>query len=75
METFAFVTDNWEAIVAVIAAVHGLALAVVNLTPTPIDDQWYGRIYKAVEFAAGVFSYKAKELPGERELMESFDLF
>ena len=43
-----------------------LAQIVVNLTPTPKDDEVVGKVYKWLERAAGIWSYKAKLLPGER---------
>jgi len=61
-----FVTSNVDGILAVLFAVHALAVAVVNLTPTPRDDEIVGKVYKAIEFLAGVFGRTAKELPGER---------
>lgn len=62
----AFVTANWEAITAVAAAAHVLAVAIVNLTPTPKDDEIVGKVYQVVEAIAGIFTRTAKELPGER---------
>lgn len=49
---------------------HGFAVAVVNVTPTPTDDKWVGKFYKLIEIAAGLFGKKVKELPGEGELIE-----
>jgi hypothetical protein len=50
-------------IVTVAIAAHGLAVAIVNLTPTPKDDEaldTYSRmavkIYRAIEILAGVIS-------------------
>jgi hypothetical protein len=47
--------------IAVAIAVHGAAVAIVNLTPTPKDDEALGRysrmvvkLYRAVEILAGV---------------------
>ena len=45
-------------------AAHGLAQFIVNLTDTPKDDRWVGKVYKAVELLAGVTD-RAKTLPGE----------
>ena len=47
--------------------IHTVALAIVNLTPTPVDNDVVGKIYKAVEWSAGVITAVAKEHPGERE--------
>jgi hypothetical protein len=38
-----------------------LALAVVNLTPTPKDDEIYGKIYRAIEILAGVITKLVKK--------------
>jgi hypothetical protein len=47
--------------IAVAVAVHGAAVAIVNLTPTPKDDEFLGRytrmavkLYRAIEILAGV---------------------
>lgn len=47
--------------IAVAVAVHGAAVAIVNLTPTPKDDEFLGRysrmavkLYRAIEILAGL---------------------
>jgi len=55
------ITSNWAEIVSVAAGAHMLALAVVNLTPTPKDDEIYGKIYRAVEILAGLVTKLAKK--------------
>ena len=45
----------------ILTATHALAVAVVNLTPTPTDDAWVATIYKYVEWAAGIVTSKAKQ--------------
>lgn len=47
--------------VALAVAVHGVAVLIVNLTPTPKDDEALGsvtriavKLYRAVEILAGV---------------------
>ena len=47
--------------IAVAIAVHGAAVAIVNLTPTPKDDEFLGRysrmavkLYRAIEILAGL---------------------
>ena len=47
--------------VAVAIAIHGAAVAIVNLTPTPKDNETLGRysrmavkLYRAIEILAGV---------------------
>lgn len=58
---FSWLTENWESVVAILAAAHGLAVVIVNLTPTPKDDEWVAKIYSVVEMVAGLFTSKAKE--------------
>lgn len=58
--------ENWDGVLGVIAAAHALALAIVNLTPTPKDDEIVGKVYKVIEALAGVVTRKAKTLPGEK---------
>jgi len=41
-------------------ALHGLAILVVNVTPTPKDNAIVAKVYKVLEWLAGVFP-KAKE--------------
>ena len=55
--------DRIAEYIAVAVAVHGAALAIVNLTPTPKDNEYlskYSRmavkLYRAVEILAGVVS-------------------
>ena len=45
----------------VILAAHALALVAVNLTPTKRDDEWVGKIYKVVEWVAGIVTPKSKD--------------
>jgi len=49
--------------VAAAIAIHGAAVAIVNLTPTPKDNEALGRysrmavkLYRAIEILAGVIS-------------------
>jgi hypothetical protein len=53
--------DRIAEYVAVVIAVHGAAVAIVNLTPTPKDDEALSRysrmavkLYRAIEILAGV---------------------
>ena len=53
--------------VAVAVGVHGAAVAIVNLTPTPKDNQALGKysrtavkLYRAVELLAGIITPLAK---------------
>lgn len=56
-----WITSNWSEITGTVAAIHLLALAIVNLTPTPRDNELYGRFYKAIERIAGIITKQAKE--------------
>ena len=56
-----YLINNWSEIVGIAGAVHLLALAIVNLTPTPKDDEIYGKAYKVIEKLAGIFSKVAKQ--------------
>jgi hypothetical protein len=54
-------------LIAVAVAIHGLALAIVNLTPTPKDNEAldaYSRVlvklYRVVELLAGIIGPLAK---------------
>lgn len=58
--------ENWDGVLGVIVAAHALALAIVNLTPTPKDDEFVGKVYRVVEGLAGVVTRNAKTLPGEK---------
>ena len=51
-------------VLAGLLAAHAFAQFVVNLTPTPRDDRWLGRVYTVIEWVAGVTN-TAKALPGE----------
>jgi hypothetical protein len=55
--------DRIAEYIAVGIAVHGAALAIVNLTPTPKDNEYLGKysrmavkLYRAIEILAGVVS-------------------
>ena len=58
--------DNIELVITFLFAIKIIAVAIVNLTPTPEDNKWLGHFYKALEVVAGIITKTAKELPGER---------
>jgi len=62
--------DKISEILAIILAVQWIAMAIVNLTPTPEDNKWVGKFYRLIEVIAGVISKTAKEYPGERRIIE-----
>lgn len=59
--------DRFADYVALAVAIHGVALVIVNLTPTPKDNQALNnytkvivKVYRAVEILAGIISPKVK---------------
>ena len=56
-----YLLNNWSEIVGIAGAIHLLALAIVNLTPTPKDDEIYAKAYKVIEKLAGVVTKLAKK--------------
>ena len=48
-------------VLTVVAAAHALALAFVNLTPTPRDNEIVKRFYTVVEWVAGIVSKRTKD--------------
>lgn len=61
----AWVIANSVELISFLFALHAAAAIVVNLTPTPADNAVLGKVYKVIEFLAGIVTYKAKTLPGE----------
>ncbi|MCF8098506.1 MAG: hypothetical protein K9K65_11745 [Desulfarculaceae bacterium] len=68
MELITWVLEHWTTILGLAAMAHFVAQIVVNVTPTPKDNAWLGRIYKAAEVAAGIVTRTAKLLPGEPQI-------
>jgi hypothetical protein len=59
--------DQFAQYVALVVALHGVALVIVNLTPTPKDDEALDaaqrvvvKLYRAVEILAGIVGPLAK---------------
>lgn len=55
--------DHLPEVIALVVAIHGVAVLVVNLTPTPKDDKALDTIarmgvkaYRAIEILAGIIS-------------------
>ena len=57
---FEWLSENGTAVLSVLLAAHALALVIVNLTPTPKDNEVLKKVYKFIEALAGVFG-KAKQ--------------
>jgi hypothetical protein len=55
-----YLLNNWAEVAGIAGALHLLALAIVNLTETPRDDEIYGKFYKVIEMIAGIVSKTAK---------------
>jgi hypothetical protein len=53
--------DHAQQLLVVLLASHALALAIVNLTPTPKDDEAVSKIYRAIEILAGIVTRLAKK--------------
>jgi len=56
-----WLNDNWADIATIVAAIHVLALAIVNVTPTPKDNEWVSRVYGWIEIFGGLITTRAKE--------------
>lgn len=52
--------ENKDSIFDFLFALHAAALVIVNLTPTPKDNEALGRAYGGLEYLAGIISPKAK---------------
>jgi hypothetical protein len=60
MEIIGLILAKLPEIVAALFAVHAAALAVVNLTPTPKDDQVVAKYYRVIELLAGIVTKLSK---------------
>lgn len=58
---FEWVIENGAGIAAALLALHTAAVAIVNLTPTPKDNEIVGKAYKVIEIIAGILTRKAKQ--------------
>ena len=56
-----YLSENWAEIVGIAGALHLLALAIVNTTPSKRDDELYNRFYKVIEMFAGIITKTAKK--------------
>lgn len=52
---------NLQQLITILFAVHALALAIVNLTPTPKDDAVVAKYYRIIEILAGIVTRLAKK--------------
>lgn len=58
---FAWILAHGAEIFTALFAIHAAAVTVVNLTPTPKDDEIVAKYYKIIEIAAGLFTRLAKK--------------
>lgn len=49
-----------QQLLTILFAIHALALAIVNLTPTPKDDAAVAKYYRVLEILAGIVTRLAK---------------
>lgn len=49
-----------EQLISVLLGIHALAIAIVNLTDTPKDDEIVAKYYRIVEVMAGIVTRLAK---------------
>jgi hypothetical protein len=61
MNIIDWVATNASALLSAVVAFHAFALIVVNLTPTPKDDEALAKAYRVVEWVAGIITPKAKQ--------------
>ncbi len=67
MPIISYLIDNRRELFEVVIAVHTVAMLIVNLTPTPKDNEAVGavgavipKLYRAVEMLAGIVFPMAK---------------
>ncbi len=56
-----YLSENWTEIAGILAAVHVLALAIVNATESKKDDELYNKVYNVIEVFAGLITKTAKK--------------
>jgi len=52
--------DNWDSVLTALTALHVLALFIANITPTPKDNEFIGKVYHWVEGFAGLWTKEAR---------------
>lgn len=60
MALFGYILAHGPEIIAALLAVHAAAVAIVNLTPTPKDNDAVAKIYRVIEIAAGIITKLSK---------------
>lgn len=57
----AYIAANGPEILGVLFAIHAAALAIVNLTPTPKDNEVVSKYYRVLEILAGIVTRLSKD--------------
>lgn len=60
MEIIGLILSKLPEIVAALFAIHAAALAIVNLTPTPKDNEVVSKYYRVIEVLAGIVTKLSK---------------
>ena len=60
MELISTLIDKAPEFITALFAIHAAALTIVNLTPTPKDDEVVAKYYRVIEILAGVVSKLSK---------------
>ena len=47
-----YIVDNTDALIRALTAIVAGASVIAALTPTPIDDGWVAKLYKAIDWLA-----------------------
>ena len=53
--------EHIEQLLVILFAAHALALAIVNLTSTPKDDEAIAKLYRILEIFAGLITKLSKK--------------
>ena len=56
-----FISDHFSTLLALIGALHAVAVIIVQFTPTQIDDAVLRRVWQVVELMAGLVTQAAKQ--------------
>lgn len=56
----AWSVENWAVIAGIAGAAHVLALAIVNVTKTPKDNEILAKVYAVLSFVGGLVTKEAR---------------
>jgi len=60
-EVINFITNHYDELAVLLSCLHGIAAVIVNYTDTPKDNDALAKVYRVVEFVAGIWTAKAKQ--------------